>query len=100
MGALQYNPPVARSVRAATACEWVIFVAPPSVQWTKGEGDAASLRMAGWGMVDPTQSRSVRVRSYQEMIRDAGGTFRLALGVDVRTALKRAALAAIRMVEG
>jgi uncharacterized ferredoxin-like protein len=51
-------------------------------------------------MTDAAPSRSVRVRSYREVVRDAGQTFRLAAGVDVRAALKRAALAAVPKVEG
>lgn len=60
----------------------------------------ASLSTASWGMIDAALSRSVRVRTYREVIRDAGRTFRLAPGVDVRAALKRAALAAVPKVEG
>ena len=45
-------------------------------------------------------SRSVRVRSYREGIRDAGRTFRLSADADVRAALKQAALAAVPKVEG
>ncbi|MBI0534170.1 hypothetical protein D9599_01095 [Roseomonas sp. KE2513] len=51
-------------------------------------------------MIEPTLTRSLRVRSYREVVRDAGRTFRLAPGVDVRTGLKRAALAAVPKVEG
>lgn len=51
-------------------------------------------------MADAAPSRSVRVRSYRDTIRDAGRTFRLAPGVDVPAALKRAALAAVPKVEG
>ena len=59
----------------------------------------AQLSMASWGMIDAALSRTVRVRSYREVVRDAGRTFRLAPGVDVRAALKRAALAAVPKVE-
>lgn len=51
-------------------------------------------------MIDPALSRSVRVRSYREVIRDAGPTFHLSADVDIRAALKRAALAAVPKVEG
>ncbi|TPG46426.1 hypothetical protein EAH89_24755 [Roseomonas nepalensis] len=51
-------------------------------------------------MSDAALSRSVRVRSYRDAVRDAGKTFRLAPGVDVRAALKRSALAAVPKVEG
>jgi len=51
-------------------------------------------------MIDAVLSRSVRVRSYREDIRDAGRTFRLSADADIRAALKRAALAAIPKVEG
>lgn len=51
-------------------------------------------------MINVTFSRSVRVRAYREGVRDAGQTFRLAPSVDVRTALKRGALAAVPKVEG
>ncbi|MCK8787936.1 hypothetical protein M0638_26630 [Roseomonas sp. NAR14] len=51
-------------------------------------------------MIDAPLSRSLRVRGYREGIRDAGRTFRLAAGADVRAALKRAALAAIPKQEG
>lgn len=51
-------------------------------------------------MTDAAPSRSVRVRLYVDTIRDAGRIFRLAPGVDIRTALKRAALAAVPKVEG
>ena len=56
--------------------------------------------MASWGMIDAALSRSIRVRSYRQVVRDAGQTFRLAPGVDVRAALKRAALAAVPKLEG
>ena len=56
--------------------------------------------MASWGMIDAALSRSIRVRSYRQVVRDAGRTFRLAPGVDVRAALKRAALAAVPKLEG
>jgi len=51
-------------------------------------------------MIDVALSRSVRVRSYRNAVRDAGRTFRLAPSVDMRAALKRAALAAVPKVEG
>ncbi|WP_245870493.1 hypothetical protein [Teichococcus rhizosphaerae] len=46
-------------------------------------------------MTDTTPSRSFRVRAYGDSIRDAGRTFRLPAGADLRTTLKRAALAAL-----
>src|SRR5579875_191691 len=46
-------------------------------------------------MIDAAPSRSVRVRSYRESVRDASRTFRLPADADVR-----AALAAIPKVEG
>lgn len=51
-------------------------------------------------MIDAAPSRSVRVRSYRESIRDAKRTFRLSAGTDVRAAMKRAALAAVPKIEG
>jgi hypothetical protein len=51
-------------------------------------------------MIDATPSRSVRVRSYRESVRDASRTFRLSADADVRAALKRVALAAVPKVEG
>jgi hypothetical protein len=51
-------------------------------------------------MIDAAPFRSVRVRSYREGIRDASRTFRLSADADVRTTLKRAALAAVPKVEG
>jgi hypothetical protein len=51
-------------------------------------------------MVDAAPSRTVRVRAYREAVRDAGQTFRLAPGVDLRAAMKRAALAAVPKREG
>src|SRR5690348_1882746 len=51
-------------------------------------------------MTDAALSRSVRVRSYRESVRDASRTFRLSADADVRAALKRAALAAVPKVEG
>jgi hypothetical protein len=56
--------------------------------------------MACFGMTNAALSRSVRVRSYREVVHDAGQTFRLSFGVDVQAALKRVALAAVRRVEG
>jgi hypothetical protein len=51
-------------------------------------------------MVDAAPSRTVRVRAYREAVRDADRTFRLAPGVDLRAAMKRAALAAVPKREG
>jgi hypothetical protein len=51
-------------------------------------------------MIDAAPSRSVRVRSYRESVRDASRTFFLSADADVRAALKRAALAAVPKVEG
>jgi hypothetical protein len=51
-------------------------------------------------MIDAAPSRSVRVRAYQENVRDANRTFRLSADADVLSALKRAALAAIPRVNG
>ena len=51
-------------------------------------------------MTDAAPSRSVRVRSYREGVRDASRTFRLPADADVRAALKRAALAAVPKAEG
>jgi hypothetical protein len=51
-------------------------------------------------MTDAALSRSFRVRAYREGVRDAGRTFRLAAGADLRAALKRAALAAVPKPEG
>jgi hypothetical protein len=51
-------------------------------------------------MTDAGPSRLLRVRSYREGVRDAGRAFRLAEGQDIRTALKRAALAALPKPEG
>jgi hypothetical protein len=51
-------------------------------------------------MIDAAPSRSVRVRSYWESVRDASRTFRLSADADVRATLKRAALAAVPKVEG
>jgi hypothetical protein len=51
-------------------------------------------------MVDAAPSRTVRVRAYREAVRDADQTFRLAPGVDLRAAMKRAALAAVPKREG
>ncbi len=51
-------------------------------------------------MIDAALSRTLRVRSYREGIRDAAQTFRLSADSDVRAALKRAALAAIPKLEG
>jgi len=39
--------------------------------------------------------RSIRVRIYSETVHDVGRVFRLAVGTDLRAALKRAALAAV-----
>lgn len=51
-------------------------------------------------MTDAALSRSIRVRSYREDVRDSGRIFRLAAGADLRAALKRAALAAVPKREG
>jgi len=51
-------------------------------------------------MIDAAPSRSVRVRSYRESVRDASRTFRLSADADVLATLKRAALAAVPQVEG
>ena len=51
-------------------------------------------------MTDAAASRSLRVRSYGEGIRDVGRTFLLPADADVRAALKRAALAAVPKAEG
>ncbi|MBP0492663.1 hypothetical protein [Roseomonas indoligenes] len=51
-------------------------------------------------MTDAVPSRSVRVRSYRDAVRDVGRTFRLAPGVDIAAAVKRAALAAVPKTEG
>src|SRR4051812_39096391 len=51
-------------------------------------------------MIDAALSRSIRVRSYRESVRDASRTFRLSADADVRAALKRAALAAVPKAEG
>lgn len=51
-------------------------------------------------MNDDAPSCSVRVRAYRESIHDASRTFHLAANVDVRAAVKRAALAAVPEVEG
>jgi hypothetical protein len=51
-------------------------------------------------MTDAAASRLLRVRAYRDGIRDAGRTFRLAAGADLRAALKRAALAALPKPEG
>lgn len=40
-------------------------------------------------------SRSIRVRSYRDTVRDASRIFRLAADADLRAALKRVALAAV-----
>jgi len=40
--------------------------------------------VARWLMIDTTASHSVRVRSYGEVVRDAGRTFRLSSDADVR----------------
>ena len=46
-------------------------------------------------MADAALSRSVRVRSYSDVVRDASGIFRLPADSDLRAALKRVALAAV-----
>ena len=51
-------------------------------------------------MVENAASRSVRVRSYRDRVHDASRTFRLPADADVRSALKRAALAAVPKGEG
>jgi hypothetical protein len=51
-------------------------------------------------MIGAALSRSLRVRAYREAFRDAGQTFCLAPGVDLRAAMKRAALAAVPKGEG
>ncbi|MDO9714139.1 hypothetical protein [Paracraurococcus lichenis] len=51
-------------------------------------------------MIEADPSRSVRVRSYRSGVRDAARTYRLAADADIRTALKRAALAAVPKAEG
>ena len=56
--------------------------------------------VASWLMIDTIASHSVRVRSYREVVRDAGRTFRLSSDADVRAVLKRAALAAVPKGEG
>jgi hypothetical protein len=56
--------------------------------------------VASWLVRDAALSRSVRVRFYREVIRDAGRTFRLSSDGDVPAARKRAALAAVPKVEG
>jgi hypothetical protein len=51
-------------------------------------------------MTEAAPSRSVRVRSYREGIRDSGPIYRLSPNADIRAALKRAALAAVPKAEG
>jgi hypothetical protein len=51
-------------------------------------------------MIDVALFRSMRVRSHREAVRDAGQTFRLAPGVDVRVAMKRATPAAVPKRKG
>lgn len=51
-------------------------------------------------MTDAALSRSMRVRSYRESVRDVSQTFRLSADADIRSALKRAALAAVPKREG
>ena len=51
-------------------------------------------------MIDGNLSRSLRVRSYREAVRDAGRTFQVVTSEDMRAALKRSALAAVPKVEG
>src|SRR3954462_5202674 len=51
-------------------------------------------------MTEAAPSRSVRVRSYRKGVHDAGQTYRLSPGADIRAALKRAALAAVPKAEG
>ncbi|MBS0641766.1 MAG: hypothetical protein JSS43_18030 [Proteobacteria bacterium] len=50
-------------------------------------------------MTDNVASRSIRVRSYRDNIHDVSHTFRLSPGVNVRAALRRAALAAMPKAE-
>ena len=51
-------------------------------------------------MIDAAPSRSVRVRFYRGNVREASRTFRLSADADVRSALKRATLAAVPKIEG
>jgi len=50
-------------------------------------------------MTEATSSRSVRVRTYRQGIRDASRTYHLSAGADIRAALTRAALAAVPQTE-
>jgi hypothetical protein len=51
-------------------------------------------------VMDAALPRSVCVRSYREVVRDAGRTFRLSFDATVPAVLKPAALAAVPKVEG
>lgn len=51
-------------------------------------------------MTDTPASHSVRVRSYRGRVHDVSRTFRLPADADVRSALKRAALAAVPKRDG
>lgn len=52
------------------------------------------------GMIDTALSRTIRIRVYQDSVRDLGRTFRLSTDADPRGALRQAVLAAVPRNEG
>ncbi|MFC3124162.1 hypothetical protein ACFOD4_03745 [Pseudoroseomonas globiformis] len=51
-------------------------------------------------MTDAALSRTIRIRFYQDSVRDMGRTFRLPAHADMRSVLKQSALAAVPKKEG